>query len=237
MRRHVIISFIALVAAGETTAALMLDDLPFFGIAGDYHERRGFLDFGSGHIEELARAGFPAVGISFGKRWRLATWARLQLSVTGKYGSVVDDTLPLILLSDNTWQTTLLRMSFFYGGAIADFQVPFRIAPDGQLFLHAGAGAHVANAWETEVLQADASQRISNDPYLEEHTVYSVSVHGGVGFEIAVSERFGIGIAYSLRYWHPISYAMHRDFFPLTSVDYHERFLSHELDIIVLAKR
>ena len=236
MKRSIIVPFIVLSAVTGILGAGVLDNLPFFGFSVDYHQRRGYLDFGNDRIEEVRRNDFPAVGILLGKRWRLAPWVRLQASASVKYGSVVDDTLPAILLSDNTSQETLLRTSFLYGNCLADVQFPFRAAPDGQWFLHAGGGGHVAKAWETEVLAGNTAQRVA-DAYLEEHTIFSASVHGGLGFEIAISPRFGFAIEYTLRYWYPIYYGMQRDLFPTASVGYRERFLSHEFDVLFLVKR
>ena len=67
--------------------------------------------------------------------------------------------------------------------------------------------------------------------------MWSGSVHAGLGFEIAITPIFGFAASYTFRYWYPVHYGMHRDLFPWRPVDYRERFLSHEFDIIMLVKR
>jgi hypothetical protein len=236
MKHWLIISCVAGAAAGGVWGAGELDNLPFCGISADYHLRRGYLDFGNGYTEEIRRSAIPAIGVLLGKRWRLLPWARLEMSATVKYGAATEDSLPPIMLSDNTMQNTLIKTSFFYGSFTADFQLPFHVAPDGQLFLHGGFGGHVAEAWESEVLSNNTSQRVT-DLYLEDHTTWSASVHGGLGFEIAITPLFGFAASYSLRYWYPIRFGMFRDIFPTAPVDYSERFITHQLDIIFLVKR
>jgi hypothetical protein len=237
MRRSAVIALFTIVLFGGAGAASILDKFYNFGVCADYHSRTGFFNFGGDHIEEMDKRGFPDIGIEFGKRWPLSRRVRLQMSIAANYGSVTDDTLPAILLSDNTWQSTLLQISFFYGSLYADVQFPFHVAHEAQLFFHAGVGAHGGEAWESEILAADHAAHVTGDPFLEDHTILCGSLHGGLGFEFAFNDRFGLSVSYSLRYWQPISNPTRRDLFPAAAVDYYERFLSQGLEVTVLAKR
>ena len=223
---------------GAVKAESSVDSLALFGASFDYSERRGTLDFGNGRTEDIDKSSLFTGGVMLGKRWKVSRYFRLQAAVNIKFGSVVGDTLPPIPLSNGSIQATQLKTSLFYSGCIAEIQYPIKVAPDGQWFLSAGGGLHVARVRETETLLGDANQQVTGDPYAEEdHVAFSASIHGGLGFEIIVSPLFGIAAAYSLRYWYPVHYGMTRDYFPVQSVPYSERFLSHEFNIIILVKR
>jgi hypothetical protein len=235
-----VFGFFALVLASmaPARAADSIDNLPLFGGILDYSERRGYLDFGGGHIEQIDRKGMFDGGVVLGKRWRLTHRLRLQVSATIHYGSVTDDTLPLISLDNGTSATTLVETTVFHGGCIAELQYPLTFSPDGQWFLLGGGGIHVARYREFEELTDGSKTKVIGDPYVEGgHVTVSASVHGGIGFEIIVSPLFGLAFTYTLRYWNPISYGMTRDLFPMESIAYHERYFTHEFCIMVLAKR
>jgi len=227
---------------GIVKAESSIDNLALFGVSFDYSERRGHLDFGGNRTEELNRNGLFTAGVMLGKRWKLSRRLRIQVTVDIKYGSVADDTLPLAPFRDNngvaSYQSTLLKTSLFHAGCIAELHCPFKVAPDGQWFLIAGAGAHLARTREAETLLDNPDVPVSDDPYIEpDHVTLSASIHGGMGFEIIVSPLFGIAASYSLRYWYPVRYGMSRDLFPDHPVDYRERFLSHEFNVLILVKR
>ena len=131
-------------ATGVAKAESSVDNLALFGASFDYSERRGALDFGSGRTEDIDKSDLFSGGIMLGKRWKVSRYFRLQAAVNIKLGSVMGDTLPPIHLSDGSIQATQLKTSLFYGGCIAEIQYPFKVAPDGQWFLSAGGGLHVA---------------------------------------------------------------------------------------------
>jgi hypothetical protein len=240
MKRTILLAALLFQAAITCTvrAGEPIDNLPLFGAMFDISERRGYLDFGSGRTEAIDRRGMVTGGVMFGKRWHLAGRLRLQAAATIQYGSVATDTLPLISLTNGTADSTLLETALFHGGCIVEIQCPFKVAPDGQWFLLAGGGVHVARYRENELLLGNSNTKLIGDPYVEgDHVTVGASVHGGLGFEIIVSPLFGIAATYSLRYWYPIRYGLKRDFFPVGPVDYRERFLSHEFRLMVLVKR
>jgi hypothetical protein len=219
-----------------------IDDLALFGLSVDYSERRGYRDFGSGREDELDLSNLCAIGVTFGKRWHLSRRLRLQVKFDVQYGSSHGDTLPPIPLIDNTGTatiaSTLLKTSLLCGGCSGEIHCPVKISPDGQWFFIAGAGVHAARVRETETLLEDNKIRIDGDPYVEDdHVALSASVNAGVGFEIIVSPIFGVAASYSLRYWYPVRYGQTRDLFPDHPIDYSERFLSHEISVVVLARR
>jgi hypothetical protein len=227
---------------GIVKAESSIDDLALFGASLDYSERRGYLDFGGNRIEELNGSSLFTAGVMLGKRWKLSRRLRVQVTVDIKYGSVAGDTLPPSAFRDNngvaSFHSTLLKTSLFHGGCIAELHYPVKVAPDGQWFLLAGAGAHLARIRESETLLDNPDVPVSGDPYVEDdHVTLSASIHGGMGFEIIVSPLFGIAASYSLRYWFPVRYGMSRDLFPDRPVDYRERFLSHEFNVLILVKR
>jgi hypothetical protein len=227
--------------AGTVRAESPVDDLALFGVSADYSERRGYLDFGGGRVEELDKSNLLTGGVILGKRWKLSRRLRLQVALDVKFGSHSGDTLSPIPLSDESGTivaSTLLKTSLFHGGCAAELQYPVKVAPDGQWFLLAGAGFHAARVRETETLLDDTKIPIEGDPYIEDdHVALSASINAGVGFEIIVSPVFGIAASYSLRYWYPVRYGQTRDLFPDHPIDYSERFLSHEISVFVLARR
>jgi hypothetical protein len=231
-----------LLAAGTARPEPSIDDLALFGASVDYSERRGYLDFGGGRVEEIGASHIFTGGVMLGKRWKLSKRLRLQVALDVKFGTNSGDTLSPIPLVDNTGTptiaSTLLKTSLFHGGCAAELQYPIKVAPDGRWFLLAGAGLHIARVRETETMLNDTKIRIDEDPYVEgDHTAISASVNAGLGFEIIVSPVFGVAASYSLRYWYPVRYSQTRDLFPDHPIDYSERFLSHEISIVVLARR
>jgi hypothetical protein len=226
MKKYILCAALLFLPAmtGIVKAESPVDDLALFGISLDYSERRGYYDFGNSRSEELNEPNLLTAGVMLGKRWKLSRRLRLQVTVDIKYGSVAGDTLsPIPLINNNnemTIESTLLKTSLFHGGCIAELHYPFKVAPDGQWFLLAGAGVHVARIREIETLLSDTKIPVSGDRYVEDdHVALSASIHGGVGFEIIVSPLFGIAATYSLRYWYPVRYGQTRDLFPDHTVD------------------
>jgi hypothetical protein len=241
MKRTLFLIFVALLTV-PVQAESSIDNLALFGVSVDYSERRGYRDFGGDRVDELDLSGILTVGPVLGKRWKLSRRLRLQVALDVKFGSSSGDTLPPIPLIDNSGTliiaSTLLKTSLFHGGCAAELQYPIKVAPDGQWFLLGGAGLHASRVRETETLLDETKTSIDGDPYVEnDHVALSVSVNAGAGFEIIVSPLFGVAASYSLRYWHPVRYGQTRDLFIDHPVDYSERFLSHEISVVVLARR
>jgi hypothetical protein len=219
-----------------TALAGSLDDLSLLGLGIEMHQRRGNFDFGNDHVQEINRNTLMVTDVRVGKRWRLNKSSRLQVTGLLGFGTVTDDTLPEADFSNGTYKTTI-NTKLFHGGLLADVQFPFRVSSDGTWFFHAGGGAHAVQVTESETKIGEPLIRI-DDPYLESHGFrYCASIHGGLGFEIAVSQNFGVAFCHSLRYWRPVSYETSRDLFPLAPVRYYERFLSHEVEIQFLVRR
>jgi hypothetical protein len=241
MKKTLSLVFVLLLC-GSARAEAAIDELALFGASVDYSERRGYLDFGSGHLEEVNEGNLLTAGIVLGKRWKLYRRLSLQVTLDVRYGSTSGDTLPPIALVDNTGAvivaSTLLKTSLFHGGCAAELHFPINVSPDGRWFLLAGAGLHAARVRETETLLDDTKTTIDGDPYVEDsHAALSASVNAGMGFEIIVSPLFGVAASYSLRYWYPVRYGMSRDLFPDHPVDYSERFFSHEISFVFLVRR
>jgi hypothetical protein len=236
------VSLLLAVSAGTARAEPTIDELALFGISIDYSDRTGYYDFGGDRVEKVDKYDILTAGVLLGKRWKLHRKLRLQVSIDVRYGSTARDTLPPILLVDEnggtTTASTLLKTSLFHGGCAAELHYPVNVARDGRWFLIAGAGAHAARVRETETLLDDPTIIVDKDYYVEDdHWALSASVNAGLGFEIIVSPVFGVAFSYSLRYWNPVRYGTTRDLFPDHPVDYSERFLSHEISFVVLARR
>ncbi|MBN2036133.1 MAG: hypothetical protein JW768_05265 [Chitinispirillaceae bacterium] len=212
-----------------------LDNLWFFGVPLQYHERRGYLEFDENHVQRLGKGAVFTKGAEVGKRFRLPYNFRLQVAADINYGRTIDDTLPPIMVGDSALSTQLMAV-LFYGGVIADLQYPIKVSPDASWYWHAGYGCHLAELGEYETINNNPKLRV-NDDYLEFNRMWSGSIHGGGGFEIAFSQVIGIAFSYSLRYWYPVHYGMVRDLFLMRPVDYKEKFFSHEIDIVLLVKR
>jgi hypothetical protein len=235
MKRYIHIFFSLMIVSGGIEASEVLDKLWFFGFPLRVHERRGFLEFDEDHLQKLARGTIVTRGAEIGKRFRLPHGFRLQVATTINYGRTIDDTLPRIMVGDTALSTQLMAVLFF-GSVIADLHYPIKVSPDASWYWHAGYGCHLAELGEYETINNNPKLRV-NDDYLEYNRMWSGSIHGGGGFEIAFTKLIGIAFSYSLRYWYPVHYGMVRDLFPVRPVDYKERFFSHEIDIVLLVKR
>jgi hypothetical protein len=220
---------------GVSFGASPLDKQWFIGFPVQFHERRGFLEFDRDHVQEQGKGNMVTIGALLGKRFLLCNGYRLQVSASVHYGASIDDTLPSIVVGDTALPTQMLSV-FFHGSMVADLQHPMTVSPDASWYWHIGYGAHYAELSEYETLNNDPKLRV-NDEYLETNRMWSGSIHAGLGFEIAITPIFGFAASYTFRYWHPVHYGMVRDLFLFRPVDYRERFLSHEIDFILLVKR
>jgi hypothetical protein len=90
---------------------------------------------------------------------------------------------------------------------------------------------------ESESTLENTPRLVANDPYPVTVLSVSPSVQAGLGFELQLSPHLGFGVAYTARYWYPVHYGMQRDLFPYDPQHYHERFFSHELDLLLLVKK
>jgi hypothetical protein len=215
----------------------LLNTATFFGVSGDYSERRGTYDFGNGITQEVNCNNLFTYGLTGGKRFVLLPWLRLQATGVIQYGSVIDDTFPA---GEHLSEPAVVEKSLLQGGVVADLQVPVDLADErvshSRFYFHAGAGLHLARIWQTELLLDDESQTVTGDPAIEPpHVMLSPSIHGGMGWEVALSRTFGLAVAYSLNYWEPVHYNATGDEFPL-GTPYSEQFISHEVDIVLLIK-
>jgi hypothetical protein len=220
---------------GVAFGAGPLDKQWFIGFPLQYHERRGFLEFDKDHVQELGRGNMVTTGALLGKRFLLLNGYRLQVAASVHYGTTIDDTLPGITVGDTILPTQVFSV-LFHGSMVADLQRPMTVSPDASWYWHIGYGAHYAELSEYETLNNDPKLKVV-DEYLEANRMWSGSVHGGLGFEIAVTPIFGFAVSYTFRYWHPVHYGMVRDLFLWRPIDYRERFFSNEFDIILLVKR
>ena len=175
-----------------------------FGASLDCNERRGYYAFPDGPVEAVNRNDLWTWGILLGYRFRLTPGMRLQVTGTGRFGAVDDDTLqPDLLLPIGG--PTLHQRTLLNGGIITDLQFPIQLSPGAWFFYHAGGGLHLARIWDMTATLSDIS--LPGDPAIEPpHTMVSASIHAGVGIEFIVTRQFGMALSYSLRYWDPVHY-------------------------------
>jgi hypothetical protein len=235
MNRLLSLIVMIMVSACVSFGAGPLDKQWFIGIPLQFHERRGFLKFDDDHVQTLGRGNLFTSGALLGKRFLLLNGYRLQVAASVHYGTTIDDTLPSITVGDTALPTQVLSV-LFHGSLVADLQRPMAVSPDASWYWHIGYGAHYAELSEYETLNNNPKLKVV-DEYLETNRMWSGSIHGGLGFEIAITPIFGFAVSYTLRYWHPVHYGMVRDLFLWRPIDYRERFLSHEFDFILLVKR
>ena len=230
----------SLVCTTNDTSAQSLDKVSLIGGTLDYNVRKGTVYLDDDHTEDIGKPSLVTGGFVLGKRWQLLQGLRLQISADIKYGTVVDDTLPASYfnsLNVSMYTPTIIYTTFLYGGCVADFQVPFAITSSGGWYVHAGGGGHIVDMNESERTLDNPPEIVEYDNYPVSQLALSASVQGGLGFEIALSPRYGFALEYSLRYWYPVHYEMSRDLFPVDPMHYHEQFFSHELAVMLLVKR
>jgi hypothetical protein len=235
MERFPKVLLLLCLVAGSALGVGSLDKLWFIGYSQGYHERRGFLEFDDSHQQEIGKGNLLTSGAMVGKRFTLLKGFRLQVAGSLHYGKTKDDTLPSIQIGDTLLPAQMLSV-LFLGGMVADLQYPAMVSSDASWYFHAGYGIHYCDIAEFETLNNDPKIKVLDD-YLDANQMWSGSVHGGLGFEIAFTPMFGFAASYTLRYWYPVHYGLVRDLFPVRPIDYRERFISHEFDVVLLVKR
>jgi hypothetical protein len=205
----------------------------FAGVQTSFTDRRAYLDFGLPYGRKEVSRGDPMLyGLTFGKRYPFGIF-RLQLGSVIDIGSVTEDTIPGVVLSDGSVQTLVLKSLMYHGGLTPELQLPLRIAPDTAFFLFTGFGVHFMYLQEEEQVMSQAGVTV-RDPSLEDHGSFSGSFHFGIGFEVKVSQNYGFSVTYTFRTWDPISYGKVGDLFPYKAVAYREHFNTHQIQLLLL---
>jgi len=232
-----ILTFVNIATCKPPEISPFLQNTYLAGFDLSINNRKGYVYYGDRFgYKAVQRENLLLSGISAGKRFGISDFLRFQLGGIVSLGSSVEDTTGAQALDDGTIRILTKNNLYIHLGILPEFQVPLPVSPDASVFFRAGGGGHFMNIQEQEYVLGSPDFRVL-DPYLENHSVLSLSVHGGAGFEFEIGNRIGFALTYIFRYWRPVKYGITSDLFPYSSVPYKERFLTHSFDLSVLLKR
>ncbi|KMQ50257.1 hypothetical protein CHISP_2827 [Chitinispirillum alkaliphilum] len=181
--------------------------------------------------EFLDESSLNTYGLLIGKRERLTSSFRYQLSGSYEFGNAAGDTTHNVLLTDNTYRTLVSFKRFSFVSIIPELHYVMEPNHRGNLFLTGGLGLHymILNEFETDI---DKEIDISDPGHVSENR-FSLSYNLGLGFETQLSGNSGIAFIYGLRLWKPVQYIQTGDLFPM-GADYSENFLTHSFQVSLL---
>jgi hypothetical protein len=188
----------------------------FLGPLLAYNARDASIDFNE--IQKsvpVHRSGIVALGLAGGVRIPVSRRLRLQIGLNIDAGSATDDTL-------FTAETVTVRNFYYHVGL--EPQVHFapwhsrRFAP----FSFIAAGVNGVWVQERTFLLSNPAQEIlyTDRTYISDISV-SFSLSAGLGFDVAINNRFSVFLSDYFRYLYPVTYKINQDF-PLYSMPYHE---------------
>lgn len=165
-------------------------------------------------------------GVSFGKRYPLWKWLRIQFQGMFHWGRSFNDTLVEQNISYS------IKHSFKHSCAEATIQLVRSLSPYLSPFVSIGGGVNYLKLDESQVLTADPSQQVSLFTGIQTKR-WSPHVNFGFGFDHTLNPMIGWSMAYYYRVWKPVLFDDIRDL-PLDAVKYTETFFTHMLQINLL---
>lgn len=197
--------------------------------------REGYRKFeGFDEVQHLEREALSSFGLVAGKRFPLR-WPRFRIQAAGELGlgTVAEDTIEGVQLSDDEFYSIVRYSSFYTAGIAADLQ--YRIpAGESALFFSAGPGIHGTYLHESEITLDH--QYIIEDDQLVDAVCFSLSANFGVGLEFRLFGRYAGALVYGFRMWGPVRYVEVRDLFPM-GAEYWEGHMSHRVGLELLLMR
>jgi hypothetical protein len=226
--------FFTLVLGSIPCSAAQRDYSYFGGVNLTWHDRLATFGLGNDHEQKENRPLLFSAGLRMGKRLILPFHVRLSLPLLFDYGSVNEDTLKNMALSDGTTPDVVLESSFYHIGLSPEIQFVLPTANELKLFLSIGGGIHYVFLQQDEMA---GKTRIIDPQYIEDFGGIRWSVCAGLGADLIILQHFGLEFQYLFRYWHPVKGTTDKELFPLGKVEYKERFFSHGFAVSVLINR
>lgn len=199
----------------KLSASQVIDRMLFAGVSISYHDRLGHLSFSNGTEQDIGRSEIPSVGLVAGKRFALPWKIRLHVPVNMDYGYSREE-------PDESFDG-VKKSSLFHFGLIPMLQLPLRLNSESAFYMSFGSGFHLVRFTENTV-----------DDLMNSSNCSSVSLAGGVGFEIMTARNRAIAVQYTLRYGKPVYYDYMKDLFPYQSLTYKETVFTHSIQFIVM---
>ncbi len=201
--------------SADLSASQIIDRMFFAGASISYHDRLGHLSLSDGSEQEIGRSEIPTIGLVLGKRFDLPWKTRLHVPVNMDYGFAREDPKESF--------DVVKKSSLFHLGVIPMLQLPLRLNSESAFYLSFGSGLHLVRFTEKTV----------ND-LTNIATCSSVSLTGGVGFELMTTKKRAITVQYTLRYGKPVFYKYMKDLFPHESLNYEETVFTHSIQFIAM---
>jgi hypothetical protein len=171
---------------------------------------------------EIQRNGLFMYGVGAGFSFPLGRLVRLLLGCTFEGGSATDDTL-------QTVRPATVENYYYHVACGPSFQCALgtfgRVTP----YVTGGAGASLVWVNERTFFLDEPSQEVLfTDRQYVNGTSYSFSADAGIGMDVALSSRWALSIAATLRFLSPVSYRIKEDY-PLTAMNYRETLYGGDL--------
>ncbi|MFP4013057.1 MAG: hypothetical protein ACLFVQ_03155 [Chitinispirillaceae bacterium] len=225
--------FLLILCQGTVADTLRLSSASVFpGVYYTQSHRDGYRLFdGFDWVQYLERETLSAFGLVAGRRFPLR-WSGFRIQAAGELGlgTVAEDTIEGVQLSDNEFYSIIRYSSYYTAGVIADLHYTVPLG-ESALFFSAGPGIHGTYLHESEVT-LDRQYSIEDDQ-LVDAVSFSLSMNFGVGVEFKLFGRYGGALVYGFRLWEPVRYIEVRDLFPM-GAEYWESHMSHRVGIELL---
>jgi hypothetical protein len=182
-----------------------------------YDARAGYVDVPSRETSvAVPKPNLLTLGITGGIRLPLTRFLRLQIGLAFDAGNSTEDTL-------YTAQTSLDKYFYYHGSLEPSLQcalVPptWRAVP----FVTVGAGLNAVWINERTFFANNTSQEvIYTDRYYVNQMSWAASASAGLGMDVRLTSRVGLGLISTFRWLYPVSYNEQEDF-PLYAMRYTE---------------
>lgn len=212
------------------------NNMYFAGIEVGFNYRSGLYDFGNNKEQEMKLPDIITTGLTFGKRIELPLHLRFEIPVQLSYGSIDGQKYKLTII-DGGEEEVVMNTSLYHAGLSPQLQLSIPLLKELAYFIGVGGGAHFIFLREQEEFVSNRNIKISDDPYVENHSGFSFSFSAATGLDIIFNQTFGLAVQYGFRYWYPVNDETHRDLFPLRGIKYKERFFTHTCSLILLISR
>lgn len=171
--------------------------------------------------------GLFMYGLGAGFAFPLGRIVRLLLGCAFEAGSATDDTL-------QTVRPAIVENYYYHVACGPSLQLSLgtfdRVTP----YLTGGVGASLV--WVNErtfFLDEPGQEVLFTDRQYVNGMSYSFSADAGIGMDVALSARWALGIAATLRLLSPVSYRIKEDY-PLTAMNYRETLYGGDLKVGLL---
>lgn len=195
-----------------------------------FNDRLGIYDLGYDHEQKENKSNMKTYGASLGKFFALPSRFRIALPIAFDYGTVKDGTIEdvVILYQSGLLDTVDTDLKCMLINVALSPQLQYVFKGAGKLHPYAGIGGGIHYVKMKEEMWN--GKTLVEYPGLQSFSGIRWSICAELGAEILINRYLGLSAHYQFRYWYPVKDEYSLDL-PYKSVDYRERFFSHQIGI------